>query len=55
MPYVYLAHYDFIISEKGREFLKEINLPIDLLRISIGCENIEDIINEFKRLELVTI
>lgn len=51
MPYVYLAHYDLILSEKGREFLKSINLPIDLLRISVGVENIEDIIDEFKKLE----
>ena len=51
MPYTYLAHWDLVTSEKGNKFLKEIGLPIDLLRISVGCENIEDIINEFKRLE----
>lgn len=51
MPYTYLAHYDLIMSKKGREFLDSIGLPIDLLRISVGCENIEDIINEFKRVE----
>ncbi|AXX91700.1 cystathionine gamma-synthase [Malaciobacter molluscorum LMG 25693] len=51
MPYVYLAHYDYISCKKGQEFLKKINLPIDLLRISVGTENIEDIINEFKRVE----
>lgn len=49
MPYTYLAHYDYIISEEGRAFLEEINLPIDLVRISVGCENIEEIINEFER------
>lgn len=51
MPYTYLAHWDLIISEEGNKFLKEIALPIDLLRISVGTENIEDIIKEFKRLE----
>lgn len=51
MPYTYLAHWDLIQSKKGNEFLKEIGLPIDLLRISVGVENINEIINEFKRLE----
>ncbi|RXJ98851.1 cystathionine gamma-synthase [Arcobacter sp. CECT 8986] len=51
MPYIYLAHYDYIITKKGQDFLKKMNLPIDLLRISVGCENIDDIIDEFKRVE----
>lgn len=51
MPYVYLAHYDYILTKKGRDFLEKINLPVDLLRISVGIENIDDIINEFKKLE----
>lgn len=51
MPYTYLAHYDLINDEKGREFLEKINLPINLLRISVGLENIEDIIYEFERIK----
>jgi len=51
MPYTYLAHWDLVSSKEGNKFLEEIGLPIDLLRISVGCENIDDIINEFKRLE----
>lgn len=51
MPYVYLAHYDYITSKKGQLFLKEHNLPVDLLRISVGIENIDDIIEEFKKIE----
>ncbi len=51
MPYTYLAHYDLILSEEGRKYLKEVELPIDLIRISVGIEPIEEIINEFKRLE----
>lgn len=51
MPYTYLAHWDLIISEQGNKFLDEIGLPIDLLRISIGIEPIEEIIKEFKKLE----
>ncbi len=50
MPYVYLAHYDMIISKQGQEFLKQHRLPVDLLRISVGCENIEAIKNEFNKL-----
>ena len=50
MPYTYLAHYDLITSKSGNEFLNKIGLPINLLRISVGCENIDEIINEFKRI-----
>ena len=49
MPYTYLAHYDFIESKKGQEFLKLNDIPIDLLRISVGTENINEIIKEFDR------
>ncbi len=51
MPYTYLAHYDYMKSESGLNYLNKIGLPKDLLRISVGVENIDDIINEFKRLE----
>ncbi len=50
MPYTYLAHYDLVTSKEGNKFLKKIGLPINLLRISVGVENIEEIINEFERL-----
>ncbi len=49
MPYTYLAHYDLITSKDGNKFLEEIGLPINLLRISVGIEDINEIINEFKR------
>ncbi len=51
MPYTYLAHYDYIKSDEGLEFLEKIGLPKDILRISVGSEDINEIINEFKRLE----
>ncbi|WP_419763643.1 MAG: PLP-dependent transferase [Arcobacter sp.] len=51
MPYTYLAHYEYIKSDEGLELLEKIGLPKDILRISVGSENINDIINEFKRLE----
>jgi len=51
MPYTYLAHYEYTKSDQGLELLEKIGLPKDILRISVGSENINDIINEFKRLE----
>ncbi len=51
MPYVYLAHYDLIISKKGREELEQNNIPINLLRIAIGVEDINAIITEFDKIK----
>lgn len=51
MPYTYLAHYDLINSENGKEFLKKIELPINLIRISVGTEDIEEIKKEFERIK----
>ncbi len=53
MPYVYLAHYDLILSKEGREVLKTNKIPIDLLRISVGTENIEEIKKEFDKLDFI--
>jgi len=50
MPYVYLAHYNLIVSKEGRELLKNNGIPIDLVRISVGIEDIEEIKREFDRL-----
>jgi len=49
MPYTYLAHYDYIGNKKGEEFLKSCGLAVDLLRISVGVEEISEIIKEFDR------
>ena len=51
MPYVYLAHYDLITSSSGRAILEENNIPIDLMRVSVGIEDINAIINEFEKLD----
>jgi len=40
MPYVYLAHYDLITCSEGRELLRENKIPIELIRISVGVEDI---------------
>lgn len=51
MPYTYLAHYDLIKTEEGRQQLQKMGLPVNLLRISVGTEPIEMIIEEFDKLK----
>jgi len=51
MPYVYLAHYDLITCEKGRKILEKNNIPIDLMRVAVGVEDINEIIKEFDKLD----
>jgi cystathionine gamma-synthase len=43
-PYVYLAHYPLIKTEKGREFLDQAGLSPYLLRLSVGLEPVEEIV-----------
>lgn len=43
-PFIYLAHYDLVTSEAGRAELAASGLDPELLRLSIGCEPVEDII-----------
>lgn len=53
MPYVYLAHYDLITSAQGRKTLEENNIPIDLMRVSVGIEDINEIMKEFDKLDSI--
>jgi cystathionine gamma-synthase len=46
-PYMYLAHYDLLSNEGGRSFLNARGLNPELLRISVGIEKIEEIIDVF--------
>ncbi|MES2864928.1 MAG: PLP-dependent transferase [Bacteroidota bacterium] len=48
MPYVYLAHYEYLKSESGLNKLGELGINPNLLRISVGVEPIEDIIKAFQ-------
>jgi len=43
-PFIYLAHYDLVTSETGRRELAASGLEPELLRLSVGCEPVEDII-----------
>jgi len=53
MPYVYLAHYDLITCSEGRELLRKNKIPIELIRISVGIENIKVIKEEFDKLDYI--
>lgn len=48
MPYVYLAHYDYLQSKSGLNKLNELGINPNLLRVSVGTEPIETIINAFE-------
>lgn len=39
MPYVYLAHYDMLLTEEGIHHLREHGLDPGLLRVSVGLED----------------
>jgi len=43
-PFIYLAHYDLVTSDAGRRELAASGLDPELLRLSVGCEPVEDII-----------
>ncbi len=47
MPYVYLAHYDLVRTPEGRRELLRHGVEPELLRISVGTEPTEDILEAF--------
>jgi cystathionine gamma-synthase len=47
-PFIYLAHYDLVTSETGCEHLARHGLSPDLLRLSVGCEPVESIIDALR-------
>ena len=51
MPYVYLAHYEDLKTEVGKEKLKALGINPNLLRLSIGIESVEEIIFVFEKLK----
>ncbi len=44
-PFMYLAHYDLVTSPSGRAELESFGIHPELLRMSIGCEPVEAIID----------
>lgn len=55
MPYVYLAHYEYLKNESGKQKLLALGINPNLLRLSIGIEPVEEIISAFENLETVSI
>lgn len=43
-PFIYLAHYELVTSEAGRQTLRAAGVPVDLLRLSVGEEPPDQII-----------
>ena len=48
-PYFYLAHYELVRDKSASGLLNELGIDRNLIRISVGCEPIEEIIAEFTR------
>lgn len=51
MPYVYLAHYENLKTESGKQKLNALGINPNLLRLSIGTEPVEEIISAFEKLK----
>lgn len=47
-PFMYLAHYDLVTTEKGRSHLASVGIDPELIRISVGEENYETIETVFR-------
>lgn len=43
-PFIVMAHYDLVTSEDGRSLLHSAGLEPELMRLSLGCEPVEEII-----------
>jgi cystathionine gamma-synthase len=47
-PFIYLAHYDLITSKEGQSLLEQANIPPNLIRVSVGTEPIDWLIQRFE-------
>ena len=48
-PYVYLAHYDLVTTVAGRQQLAQSEIEAELLRLSIGAEPADEIIEALRQ------
>ncbi|MEI7602586.1 MAG: PLP-dependent transferase [Opitutae bacterium] len=48
-PYLWLAHFDEVTTDAGREEIRSAGLDPDLLRISIGLEPVEEILDMLEK------
>ena len=46
-PYFYLAHYDLVLDESSEGVFNRLGIDRNLIRISVGCESIESLIQSF--------
>jgi cystathionine beta-lyase/cystathionine gamma-synthase len=46
-PYLYHAHYDLVSSDEGRGLLRASGLNPELLRVSVGVEDTDDLLRAF--------
>ena len=51
MPYVYLAHYEYLKTNDGNQKLLALGINPNILRLSIGIEPVEKIISAFEKLK----
>lgn len=51
MPYVYLAHYEYLKTDAGKQKLLSLGINSNLLRLSIGVESVEYIISDFETIK----
>lgn len=55
MPYVYLAHYEYLKNEAGKQKLLSLGVNPNLLRLSIGIESFDEIILAFEKLKMAEV
>jgi cystathionine gamma-synthase len=48
-PFLYLAHYELVTTENGRQRLEQWGLPPELIRVSFGCEPIDELKSVFDK------
>ena len=48
-PFMYLAHYELVTRDEGRDFLQSVGIDPELIRISVGTEPIKEIERVFAR------
>lgn len=47
-PFLYLAHYDLVSTASGRQHLHKNGLSPELIRLSVGLEPVEEILQKFE-------
>lgn len=55
MPYVYLAHYEYLKNKAGKQKLLSLGINPNLLRLSVGIEAVEEIISAFEKLKMAEV